>query len=218
MPTPMLQVSNAARSVKSTLVEALAADGGLHRTSAGLANRGRRRWVSVGKRCIAAAVGVLAFVESSAQEPSQEACRGLARLLSAPTEFQQRSAAWYPDSRSTTKAPGCIDAPNRAGGGACIEEAGLAVIPNIDLDGDGRFDVMYFRCPGSASIRKPDPCEAEVHFGGGPKIRLPDYYPIILYQGIYYAIDAEVGLSRVTGKGTAYQVTRAGLKLACSKL
>jgi hypothetical protein len=35
-----------------------------------------------------------------------------------------------------------------------------------DVDGDGLMDAMYFDCPGSGSISKPDVCKAEIRFGG----------------------------------------------------
>ena len=57
-------------------------------------------------------------------------------------------------------------APDEWKNSTCREVGGAAVIPNVDVDGDGLMDAMYFDCPGSGSISKPDVCKAEIRFGG----------------------------------------------------
>lgn len=169
--------------------------------------------------CIAIVTSISATCGASATQPASSLCERLSQILSSPSVFQQRSPIYFLERPCGVSAAPSSDSPNeKAKEGQCVElSSGPSIIPNVDLDGDGLLDALHFKCPGGSGLRAADPCTAEVRFAGGQRLQLPGYFPLVLHNGAYYAVDktkeASVSGSR---SGSAYRITRTGLKLVCT--
>ena len=100
-----------------------------------------------------------------------------------------------------------------------LDDRGIRRIPNIDIDGDGRIDVVKWSCPGQGSPVPADPCKMSVELSSGKKIEFEEYgFSLVRFQSKVYAMSASVGRSRIAGQGKLWLVDKSGVKLVCSKL
>lgn len=156
---------------------------------------------------------------SAAEKLNSEPCRSLSKLITQPEKFSKRVLRSFPDERTAFSAKDLMsDSIGLVQEALCVDVNAPGFIPNVDVDGDGTIDVIYFSCPGGGSRMKADRCEMSVEFGHGGRLALPDYFSFVLHRSSIYAIYAELGFGRTPGSGKAYRITREGMTLVCSHL
>lgn len=140
-------------------------------------------------------ISLVPFADPWAAEEPARICEEFRRLLSAPPFMLGHSLEDVVDDRGTRR------------------------IPNLDVDGDGLIDVVYWSCPGQGSPVPADPCTTSIEFFSGKKIKFEEYgFRLILFRSKVYAIAASAGHNRVTGDGKIWRIDGSGVKLICSKL
>lgn len=100
-----------------------------------------------------------------------------------------------------------------------VDDRGVRRIPNVDVDGDGRIDVVNWECPNQGSPTPADPCTMSVEFASGKKLEFQEYgFSLVLYHAQMYALAASAGRARTVGGGKLWRVDESGVKLVCSAL
>lgn len=100
-----------------------------------------------------------------------------------------------------------------------VDDKGVRRIPNLDIDGDGRLDVVHWACPGQGSPTPADSCTMSIDLFSGRNIAFEEYgFHLILYGGKVYAVAASAGGNRPVGKGRLWRVDGSGVNIVCSNL
>lgn len=100
------------------------------------------------------------------------------------------------------------------------DDRGKRRVPNVDVDGDGLIDVIYWSCPGQGSPIAADPCSMSIEFSSGRKaLEFQEFgFRLVLHRSKLYALAASAGPGRAVGQGKVWSVDRLGVKLVCSKI
>ena len=100
-----------------------------------------------------------------------------------------------------------------------VDDRNRRRIPNIDVDGDGLIDTVYWECPGQGSRIASDPCKMSIELSTGKKVEFEEYgFELIQYKGAIYALSASMGRGRQVGDGKLWRVSRKGVRLLCDGL
>jgi hypothetical protein len=100
---------------------------------------------------------------------------------------------------------------------AIVDDRGIEVIPNIDVDGDDISDELRWSCPKSGSLIPTDPCTMWIKLSSSGRVIAFENLRFYLfrYQKHIWIVAASQG---DMSKSDIYQLSRAGLKHVCSNL
>lgn len=102
---------------------------------------------------------------------------------------------------------------------AANDQQGNSHIPNIDVDGDGEIDQVFWSCPRSGSLVPADPCRLSIKLSTGKNIEFSESrFSLIQYGGNIYALTIEMNADGTISKRKLYKVNGSGVSLTCSKL
>jgi hypothetical protein len=92
-------------------------------------------------------------------------------------------------------------------------------IPNIDIDGDGLIDTVYWACPDQGSPTPADPCKLSVELSTGTKFDFEEYgFSLIQHKRAIYALSASMGRNRTPGDGKLWRIDGKGVRIVCTGL
>lgn len=100
-----------------------------------------------------------------------------------------------------------------------VDDRGRQRVPNVDVDGDGLIDVVYWQCPNQGSAVPADPCQVRVEFQGGGEMYLEEFgIAPIRYRAQVIAVAASFGPKRQAGSGQAWILRKNGPVRICDSL
>jgi hypothetical protein len=104
---------------------------------------------------------------------------------------------------------------------AMVDDRGISLIPNIDIDGDNLNDEVRWSCPDAAGSVPVDSCEMRAILSASKKtveFKRPRFFLIRFYGVVYIVSSTELKRQEEAGKSDIYRLSESGAKLVCKQL